>query len=54
MGVLPKQTQIFILTIKLNPIFNQMQNQPKEVVKVLYNPYDQTKKHKVILQFRPS
>ena len=30
--------------LKVYPTFSQMQNQPKGVVKILCNPYDQTKK----------
>ncbi|CDY25132.1 BnaC07g03750D [Brassica napus] len=45
---LPKPTQILILTIKVDLIFNQMQNQLKGVIKILYNLYDQTKNQKVI------
>ena len=54
MGHLLKTTQIFKSNLKVYPTFSQMQNQPKRVVKILVNPYDQTKKQKCILRFYPS
>ena len=46
-GYLLKPTQIFKSNVKVYPTFSQMQNQPKEVVKVLFNLYDQTKNRNV-------
>ena len=46
-GFRQNQPKILILTIKVDHIFNQMQNQLKGIVKVLYNPYDQTKKQEI-------
>ena len=51
MGHLLKPTQIFKSNVKVYPTFSQMQNQPKGVVKVLFNPYDQTKKTKIYFTF---
>ncbi|WZY94562.1 hypothetical protein YC2023_066891 [Brassica napus] len=48
MGHLLKPTQIFKSNVKVYPTFSQMQNQPKGVVKLLFNPYDQTKNRNVL------
>lgn len=45
---------VLIATLKVASIFNQMQNQLKGVLKILFNPYDQTKKQTAILRFYPS
>ena len=47
---LRRPTQILILTIKVDHIFNQMQSQPKRIINVQFIPYDQTKNQKVNLQ----
>lgn len=39
-GVLPKPTQILIAILKMTHIFNHRQNQPKEVLKLLFIPYN--------------
>ena len=46
-GHLLKPTQIFKSNVKIYPTFSQMQNQHKRLVKVLFNPYDQTKNRNV-------
>ena len=53
-GYLLKPTQIFKSNLKVYHNFSQMQNQLKWVVKIPFNPYDQTKKQKCILHFYPS
>ena len=49
LGELLKPTRIFMSNLKMYSIFNQMQNQPKRVVKVLCNLYDKKKMYFTIM-----
>ena len=51
LGELLKPTQKFKSNLKVYPNFSQMQNQPKEMIKVLFNHCDQPKNINVFYTF---